>query len=67
MIEPGHQQVIRERITQAVIGARMFVPDVLVVRRNGRQIRADFSLGDVYWDGKHAVLIVAREHHSPTP
>jgi PAS domain S-box-containing protein len=67
MIEPDHQQVIRERITQAAIGARMLVPDVPVIRRNGRQIRADFSLGDVYWDGKHAVLIVAREHHSPSP
>jgi hypothetical protein len=43
----------------------MLVPDVPVVRHNGRQIRADFSLGDVYWDGKYAVLIVAREHHSP--
>ena len=67
MIEPDHQKGIQERVMQAAIGARMLVPDVPVIRRNGRQIRADFSLGDVYWDGKHAVLIVAREHHSPSP
>ncbi len=67
MIEPDHQKVIQERIGQAALGARMLVPDVPVIRRNGRQIRADFSLGDVYWDSKHAVLIVAREHHSPSP
>ena len=66
MIEPDYQQVIRERITQAAIGARMLVPDIPVSRRNGREIRADFSLGDVYWDGKHAILIVAREHHPPS-
>jgi len=67
MIEPDHQKEIQERIGQAALGARMLVPDIPVIRRNGRQITADFSLGDVYWDGKHAVLIVAREHHSPSP
>ncbi len=67
IIEPDHQQIIRERITQAALGARMLVPDVPVIRRDSRKINADISLGDVYWDGRHAVLIVAREHHSPSP
>ena len=67
LIESDHQEEIQKKIGQAALGARMLVPDVPVIRRNGRQIRADFSLGDVYWDGKHAVLIVAREHHSPSP
>jgi len=67
MLESDHQQIIRERITQAAIGARMLVPDVPVIRRDGRKINADISLGDVYWDSRHAVLIVVREHHTPTP
>jgi len=60
VIHADHQQVIRERISQAAMGARMQVPDVRMVRPDGREVRADLSLSEVSWDGKPAVLLVAR-------
>ena len=60
MVQPAQQQIIRERITQAAMGARLSVPNVGIIRRDSREILVDVSLDKVYWNDKAAVLIISR-------
>ena len=63
-IQPASREIVRERINQAAMGAKPQIPDVGFLRLDGSGIRADLNLGEVYWDGESAVLLVARVHAS---
>lgn len=60
VIQPSDHQLIRQRISQAEMGALFQVPDVHMIRLDAREIGADLSLRGVIWDDKPAVLIVIR-------
>jgi len=60
MIDGDNHALVRERFAQAELGARIPVPGVGIVRPDGSMAKADLSLGELAWDGRPAVLVVAR-------
>jgi PAS domain S-box-containing protein len=60
MVGPGFQELFRQRISQAALGARMNLDKVRLTRKDGTEVTVDMSLGKVFWDKETAVQIVMR-------
>jgi PAS domain S-box-containing protein len=60
LVGPGERDVMSQKISQAMLGTPMHVPDEQLIRLDGREIRAEVSLGEVIWDGSPAVQIILR-------
>lgn len=60
MIDPGFQELFRQRVTQASLGARMNLDKVRLIRKDGRDVTVDMFLGRISWDTGKAVQIVMR-------
>jgi PAS domain S-box-containing protein len=60
MIDPGVQELFRQRISQAALGARMNLDKIRLIRRDGTDVTVDMILGKVFWNKENAVQIVMR-------
>ena len=59
-VDPGFQELFRQRISQAALGARMNLDKVRLIRKDGTEVIVDMILGKVFWDKETAVQIVMR-------
>jgi len=60
MIDPGVQELFRQRISQAALGARMNLDKIRLIRKDGTDVTVDMILGKVFWNKENAVQIVMR-------
>ena len=60
MIDPGFQELFRQRVAQAALGARMNLDKVRLIRKDGSDVTVDMYLGTLFWDKGTAVQIVMR-------
>jgi len=60
MIDPGIQELFRQRVAQAGLGAQMNLDKVRLIRQDGAEVTVDIVLGPVFWDNGTAVQIVMR-------
>ena len=60
MIDPGFQELFRQRVSQAALGARMNLDKVRLIWNDGTVVTLDMILGKVSWDKETAVQIVMR-------
>ena len=58
LVQDSQKDLVRERLKQAALGARMEIPGVRLVRPDGRDLTAEMVLGKVLWDGKPAVQVI---------
>jgi PAS domain S-box-containing protein len=61
LIDPGFQELFRQRISQAVLGARKDLDKVRLIRKDGTGVIIDMSLGKVLWDKETVEQIVMRK------
>jgi PAS domain S-box-containing protein len=60
MIDPGFQELFRQRIAQAELGARLNLDKVGLIRKDGSGVTVDMVFGPAFWDKGTAVQIVIR-------
>jgi PAS domain S-box-containing protein len=60
MVDPGFQNLFRERIAQAELGARLDLDKVRLIRKDGSGVTVDMVFGPAFWDKGTAVQIVIR-------
>jgi PAS domain S-box-containing protein len=60
MINPEQKALVRERISQAALGARMVIDKVRLIGQNRTQMTVGMSLASVFWNKEKAVQIVMR-------
>jgi PAS domain S-box-containing protein len=60
MISPDSRDLMQQRMAQALLGAKMQIPEIGLVRLDGKDIRAEVWLGEIIWDGSPAVQIIFR-------
>ncbi len=60
LVQTTGRDQVREKISQAVLGARAQLPGTRLARLDGREIRAETLFGGIIWDGKPAVQIILR-------
>jgi hypothetical protein len=51
---------MQQKIDQALLGAKMQIPETGLVRLDGKDIRVEAWLGEIIWDGRPAVQIIFR-------
>jgi PAS domain S-box-containing protein len=60
LVEGSQKDLVRERLKQAVLGARMQVPGVRLAQPDGHGVTVEMVLGGIIWDGKPAVQVILR-------
>jgi PAS domain S-box-containing protein len=60
MIDQEFQDLFRQRISQAALGAQIDLDHVPLIRKDGTTVTVDMILGKVFWDKETAVQIVMR-------
>jgi len=60
MIDPEQKALVRERVAQAALGARMVIDKVRLIGRDRNQKTVGISLASVFWNKGKAVQIVMR-------
>ena len=60
MIDPEQKALVRERVAQAALGARMVIDKVRLIGQDRNQMTAGISLASVFWNKGKAVQIVMR-------
>jgi PAS domain S-box-containing protein len=60
MIDPGIQELFRQRVAQAELGARLNLDKVRLIRQGGSGVTVNMVFGPVFWDNRTAVQIVIR-------
>jgi PAS domain S-box-containing protein len=60
MIDPGIQELFRQRVRQAELGARLNLDKVRLIRQDGSGVTVDMIIGPVFWNKGTAVQIVIR-------
>jgi len=60
MIDPEQKALVKERIAQAALGARMVIDKVRLIGQNTNQMTVGISLASVFWNTGKAVQIVMR-------
>ena len=66
MIDPEQKALVRERVAQAALGAKMVVDKVRLIGQDRNQITVGISLASVFWNKGKAVQIVMRNGHLDT-
>jgi len=61
LISPDERKNINQKLDQALLGAKMQIPQTNLVRLDGRRVSVEGWLGEIIWDGKNAVQIILRE------
>ena len=65
MIDPEFQEIFRERVAQAELGAQMTIDKVQLTRKDGSHVTVRMSLASVVWNKGTAIQIVMRNPCSP--
>jgi PAS domain S-box-containing protein len=60
MIDPEQKALVRERVAQATLGARMVIDKVRLIGQDKSQMTVGISLASMFWDKGKAVQIVMR-------
>jgi PAS domain S-box-containing protein len=60
LVQGSQKDLVRERLNQAALGARMEIPAVMLVRQDGRELTAGMVLGKALWNGKPVVQVILR-------
>ena len=60
MIDPEQKALVRERVAQAALGARMVIDKVRLIGQDRNQKTVGISLASVFWNKGKAVQIVMR-------
>jgi PAS domain S-box-containing protein len=60
MIDPEQKALVRERVAQATLGARMVIDKVRLIGQDKSQMTVGISLASTFWDKGKAVQIVMR-------
>lgn len=60
MIEPEFQELFRQRISQAALGAQIDLDNVPLTRKDGTTVTVNMILGKISWDSETAIQIVMR-------
>jgi PAS domain S-box-containing protein len=60
MISPDSRDNMQQRIVQALLGAKMQIPETGLVRFDGKEIKVETWLSEIIWDGRPAVQIIFR-------
>jgi PAS domain S-box-containing protein len=60
MVDPGFQELFRQRIAQAEFGARLNLDKVRLIRQDGSGVTVDMVFGPAFWDKGTAVQILIR-------
>ena len=61
MIDPEQKVLVRERVAQAALGARMVMDKVRLIGQDGTQMTVGVSLASVFWNKGKAVQLVMRK------
>jgi PAS domain S-box-containing protein len=59
-VHSDERVTIRQKMDQALMGAKMQVPRIAFVRVDGKEFLADAWFGEIVWDGNPAVHIILR-------
>jgi PAS domain S-box-containing protein len=59
-IEPGWQEIFRQRLAQAAIGAQMDIDNVHFIRQDGSNVTLGMYLAPVIWNNVKMIQIVMR-------
>ena len=60
LFSPGERDTIRQKISQAIIGARLVLEKVRMLRLDGSDLLVQVSLGKIIWDKEPALLAIIR-------
>jgi len=60
LVNPVGRDQVRQRIDQAMLGGRVQLPDTMLARLDGREIRAETLFGGIIWDESPAIQIILR-------
>jgi len=60
MIDPEFQEIFRERVAQAKLGAQMNIDKVRLIRKDGSHVAVGMSLASVVWNKGTAIQILMR-------
>jgi len=60
MVDPEQKALVRERVAQAALGARMVIDKVRFIGQDKTQMTVGISLASVFWNKGKAVQIVMR-------
>jgi PAS domain S-box-containing protein len=66
MIDPGQKALVRERVAQAALGARMVIDKVRLIGQDMNQKTVGISLASIFWNNEKAVQIVMRNGRPDT-
>jgi hypothetical protein len=66
MIEPEQKALVRERLAQAALGARMVIDKVRLISQERNPMTVGISLASVFWNKGKAVQIVMRNGQTGT-
>jgi hypothetical protein len=61
VVDPAERDLVRERLNQAALGARMALDRIRILRPNGEGIFVKASLGEIIWDDEMSVQIILHE------
>ena len=61
MIDPEQKVLVRERVAQAALGARMVMDKVRLIGQDGTHMTVGVSLASVFWNKGKAVQLVMRK------
>jgi PAS domain S-box-containing protein len=61
MIDPEQKALVRQRLDQAALGARMIIDKVRLIGQNKNQMTVGMSLASMFWNKGTAVQIVMRD------
>jgi PAS domain S-box-containing protein len=60
LISSDERESMQQKLDQALLGAKMSIPQTNLVRLDGSEIFVEGWLGEIIWDGKTAVQIILR-------
>jgi PAS domain S-box-containing protein len=66
MVDPQQMALVRERVAQAALGARMVIDKVRLIGQDRNQTTVGISLTSVFWNKGKAVQIVMRNGRTDT-
>jgi len=61
LVDPADRDLVRERTGQVMLGARMLLERIGIIRPDGTVFQAQASAGRILWDGEPAIQIHLRE------
>jgi PAS domain-containing protein len=61
LFDPEALDLITSSITKAIEGARIELSDIGIGLKDARYHRGDLWIGEILWDGEHAVMMIIRK------